>query len=102
MSAFLLGSEPEKFLQKVAGVIPGWLYGFVQRSDDSIAFTYISSQIEVVHEVSANDVLADAEILLRQIHPDDWLHYRQTLAHSRATLEPLFLEWRIITPSERV
>ncbi|MBD2654195.1 PAS domain S-box protein [Synechocystis sp. FACHB-383] len=102
MSAFLLGSEPEGFLQKVAGVIPGWLYGFVQRSDDSIAFTYISSQIEVVHEVSATAVLADAEILLRQIHPDDWLHYRQTLAYSRATLEPLFLEWRIITPSGKL
>ncbi|QUS60179.1 PAS domain S-box protein [Synechocystis sp. PCC 7338] len=99
MSAFLLGSESEEFLQKVAGVIPGWLYGFVQRSDDSIAFIYISSQIEVVHEVSAAAVLADAEILLRQIHPDDWLHYRQTLAYSRATLEPLCLEWRIITPS---
>ncbi|QHU99101.1 sensor histidine kinase [Synechocystis sp. CACIAM 05] len=102
MSVFLLGSEPEKFLQKLEGVIPGWLYRFVQHSDDSIAFTYISPQIELLHEVTAAAVLADAEILLKQIHPDDQILQRQALAHSRATLEPLCLEWRIITPSGKL
>lgn len=69
MSVFLLGSEPERFLQKLEGVIPGWLYRFVQHSDDSIAFTYISPQIELLHEVTAAAVLADAEILLKQFTP---------------------------------
>jgi PAS domain S-box-containing protein len=102
MCVFLLGSEPEEFLQKLEGVIPGWLYRFVQHGDDSYAFTYISPQIELLHEVSAASVLADAEVLLRQIHPDDRTRQRQALAHSRATLEPFCLEWRIITPSGKL
>ncbi|MBE9175099.1 PAS domain S-box protein [Synechocystis salina LEGE 06155] len=102
MSVFLLGSEPEDFLQKLEGVIPGWLYRFVQHSDDSVNFTYISPQIELLHEVNAAAVLADAEVLLRQIHPDDQIRQRQLLAHSRATLEPFCLEWRIITPSGKL
>ncbi|MCT0253142.1 MULTISPECIES: PAS domain S-box protein [unclassified Synechocystis] len=102
MSVSLPGCGPEEFLQKVADAMPGVSYCLVQHSDDSVAFTYVSSKIELVYEVSAAAALADAETLIKQIHPDDQIRQSQALAHSRATLEPLSSEWRIITPSGKL
>jgi PAS domain S-box-containing protein len=52
--------------------------------------------------VSAQAIINDPNLVINQIHPDDRAHHWEVLAQSRKTLEPLFFEWRIITPSGKV
>lgn len=94
--------DGESRLHKLAAVSPGVIYTFVQRPDGFVYFEYISAACEELHEVTLQQVFADATVVLHQIHPDDRFAYEAAVYQSIATLAAFTHEWRIITPSGKL
>ena len=62
----------------------------------------MSSAIETIHEVSAEQVLQDASVIFNAIHPEDLPIYSAAVQASTETLSTFSLQWRIITRSGQV
>jgi diguanylate cyclase (GGDEF)-like protein/PAS domain S-box-containing protein len=58
---------------------------------------YISPQIEKALGFSQEEWLADPELHIRQIHPDDRVRVRDELAQSRLKSKPLRCEYRLLS-----
>jgi len=94
--------KTEQWLQQFSRQAPANIYTLVQNPDGLVWFEYISSALEVIQEVSLAAVMADANVLLDKIHPDDKAGYLAAVAHSAATLEPFSYEWRTVMDSGQV
>ncbi len=93
-----LKQSETRFLE-ISESSPANIYILVMRVDGFFYFEHMSRAIEVIHELTVEEVLADASILLNCIHPDDVDGYQDAVQHSLETLQPFFHEWRIINPS---
>lgn len=86
-------------LESIATNIPGAIYSYIVRPDNSFSFEYISEGCRELFELEPEQVLADATILLKQIHPDDVETYYEKIMDSQADLSSFSHEWRHILPS---
>ena len=93
-----LKQSETRFLE-ISESSPANIYIIVMRPDGSTYFEHMSRAIEVIHELTVEEVLADASILLNRIHPDDVAGYHAAVQHSLETLQPFCHEWRIVNPS---
>jgi PAS domain S-box-containing protein len=91
--------ESEARFREISETSPANIYILVQRPDGSFYFEHISRAIEVIHEIPVADIMADAQVLLSRIHPDDQADYAIAVQHSLETLQPFHHEWRVINPS---
>ncbi len=91
--------ESEARFREISETSPANIYILVQRPDGSAYFEHISRAIEVIHEIPVADILADAQVLLNRIHPDDQADYAAAVQHSLDTLQPFHHEWRVVNPS---
>ena len=94
--------QTEERLQIIASNLPGVIYTFVARLDGTFAFEYLSEGCREVLEVEPEEVFADANRLLDQIHPEDRPKYDEAAAASMRDLTPFSYEWRQILPSGRI
>ncbi|GAX35974.1 PAS domain-containing protein [Nodularia sp. NIES-3585] len=83
-------------------VAPGNIYTLVQSPDGSVHFEYISSGIEKILEVTAEEVLDNAMLCIEPIYADDVQGYNDAVSQSYQNLEPFTHEWRIITSSGKL
>ena len=91
--------ESEARFREISETSPANIYILVQCPDGSVYFEHISRAIEVIHEIPVADILADAQVLLNRIHPDDQADYAAAVQHSLDTLQPFHHEWRVMNPS---
>jgi PAS domain S-box-containing protein len=89
-------------LQNLATAAPGLIFSAVMHPDNSFECEYINRAVEEIHEVTAEQVLENAEILFDQIHPDDRSAVEQAIAGNAKNLDRFQHEWRIITPSGKI
>ncbi|PZO40514.1 MAG: hypothetical protein DCF19_11465 [Pseudanabaena frigida] len=94
--------KSETKFQKIALSLPGVIYITVQRADGSHYFEYVSSGVEDLNELTAEQVLQNPKIIGEQYFPEDRDSFNQAIAHSIANNLPLQHEWRIITPSGKL
>jgi PAS domain S-box-containing protein len=94
--------ENESRFQQLAAASPSVIYTVIEDAAGPIRFEYLSPAFETLHEIPIAAALADAQIVMAQMHPDDRAGYRQAIEHSIATLEAFKHEWRIRTPSGKV
>lgn len=92
----------EQWLQQFSLQSPGIVYTLVQEPDRSLWFEFISTAVEVLYEVTQTQVLANAQVLLDPIHPDDRAGYAAAVAQSAKTLSTFSYEWQIVVPSGKV
>jgi PAS domain-containing protein len=76
----------EQWLQQYSQLSPGNFYILVQEPDGQVRFEFMSSAIETIHEVSVEQVLQDASVILNAIHPEDLPTYSAAVQASAATL----------------
>jgi PAS domain S-box-containing protein len=77
--------ESEERLRTIADNIPnGMVYQMARDPDGHVRFTYVSQAVERLHGVRAEDVLADAEVLDRQVLAE----YRLELERLRQAADP--------------
>ncbi|MFM8294569.1 MAG: PAS domain-containing protein, partial [Microcystaceae cyanobacterium] len=98
--AQLAASEAK--LKQLAIAQPGTLYTLLRRLDGSFTLTDLSPQSEELFEVAIEDALANSDLILQQLHPEDLAGYVQLVEESQAHLSSFHHEFRIITPSGRL
>lgn len=79
--------------------VPGVVYQFLMATDDSVSMPYISNDCYDLYEVTAEEAIANVQILLDMVHPEDAESHGQSIADSVKTLTPWGWEGRIVTPS---
>ncbi|MBD3561585.1 GAF domain-containing protein [Planktothrix sp. FACHB-1355] len=79
--------------------VPGVVYQFLMATDGSVSMPYISSDCYDLYEVTASQAIANVQIILDMVHPEDAESNRQSVADSVQTLTPWRWEGRIVTPS---
>lgn len=94
--------EKEQRLSAIAANIPGTVYRVVLHPDGTMSLPYINEGLRELTGLEPNEVMAQPERLLTIIHPDDRAHFDQVLTERYETLEPVQLEYRIITTSSEV
>jgi PAS domain-containing protein len=94
--------QSEARFQYLVAHVPSMIYTIVYPVNAPPYFEYISSAVIDISEITPEQVYADISLLFRQWHPEDVAGWDAISRQSIANLEPLFFEWRIITPSGKV
>jgi PAS domain S-box-containing protein len=89
-------------LEQITANVPGMIFQFLQRLDDSRSVLYASSGCRELYELEPEAIQADFQVLCNLIHPDDREAYERSVANSAAKGEPWNWEGRIITPSGKL
>lgn len=80
----------------IAERVPGVVYEFTLSPQGQMHIPYISEAVKDVYGVSAEQVIADAELLMACVHPKDVNNVLEAMNQSASTLEPWQLEFRIV------
>jgi predicted ATPase/signal transduction histidine kinase len=100
-SLYELDTAQSRFHHLVDNV-PGAVYQFLMTTDGSVSMPYISNACYNLYEVTAEQAIADVQILIDMVHPEDTEFHRQSITDSVQTLTPWQCEHRIVTPSGKV
>ncbi|MBD2635222.1 AAA family ATPase [Limnothrix sp. FACHB-881] len=82
--------------------VPGVVYQYLIAPDGSMSMPYISNDCYDLYEVTASEAIANVQILMDMVHPEDAESNRQSVADSAQNLTPWQWEGRIVTPSGKV
>ncbi|MBX9253772.1 AAA family ATPase [Desmonostoc muscorum CCALA 125] len=85
--------------EKLVDNVPGVVYQYQICADGAMSLTYISRECDELYEITAEQAIANVQLLLERIHPDDEASYQQSVTDSMQTLNPFEWSGRIITPS---
>jgi PAS domain S-box-containing protein len=91
--------QSQQWLEQYSQVSPSMIYTLVEEPDGQIWFEYLSSAVEGIGEVTVEEVLKDASVVMDLIHPEDRAEYRAVEAKCDQTLCSFSHQFRIVTPS---
>lgn len=80
--------------------IPGMAFQYKRQADGRSFFTYASGGVRTIYGLSAEQLLANPDLLHEIIHPDDRALYLSSLAISATNLTPWHLEYRVQLPQQ--
>ena len=87
--------EGDRRYQSIVANIPGIVYQRALGPQGQVTYPYVSSGVQDLYGVRAESVMADANVLLETLHPEDRDAFYSSLTESARTLEPWNLEFRI-------
>jgi two-component system cell cycle sensor histidine kinase/response regulator CckA len=82
-------------LQKVAARVPGVVYQYLVRPDDTACFPYASDAIRQIYRVTPEEVATTADPVMAILHPDDVPAVWASIQESRENLTPWIHEYRV-------
>ena len=85
-----------KRYQHLEDNIPGMVFSMLYQTNHPCSFLYVSSDALELLGVAPAELLADAGLFLRLIHPADREHYERKLTHNSVTLSPWREELRLV------
>jgi len=85
--------------EKLVDNVPGIVYQYQISADGAMSLTYISGECYELYEITAEEAIANVQLLIETMHPDDAASYQQSVINSMQTLTPFEWSGRIITPS---
>ncbi|MGV7928765.1 MAG: PAS domain S-box protein [Spirochaetota bacterium] len=92
--------ESEERLRTIGDNMPGgMIYQIIYKTDGSRYFTHVSAGVERQHGHTADEVLADASLLYRQIHDDDIERMTREEQRGLRELDTYEIEARFIIPT---
>ena len=94
--------QSETRFQQLAAAVPGMIYTYTQHPDGRHGFDYVSSVSRDILELDPDQVMANIDRVLGQMHPEDRPAYDVAVAHSAKTLSPFTLAFRNISPSGQI
>ena len=81
--------------KRAADEAPGLLFQLRRDAQGQETFTYVTDAVRRLFEVAPSQVLAQADVLWRVVHPDDAATLMQALAASAQTQQPWRCEYRV-------
>ncbi|MGL5064364.1 MAG: PAS domain S-box protein, partial [Microcoleus sp.] len=94
--------KTEARLSHLAANLPGVIYQFLLTGDGKKTILYFSSGCRELYEVTAEEVLQNADVIFNMTHPDDRQKAEESILNSAKTLQPWRHEWRVILPSGKI
>jgi predicted ATPase/signal transduction histidine kinase len=85
--------------QKLVDNVPGVVYQYRISAAGAISLPYISADCYEIYEITAEEAIANVQLLLEAIHRDDAASHQQSVAYSMQALTPFEWSGRIVTPS---
>ncbi|MFN6481721.1 MULTISPECIES: ATP-binding sensor histidine kinase [unclassified Nostoc] len=85
--------------EKLVDNVPGVVYQYQIFADGAMSLTYMSRECYELYEITAEQAIANVQLLLERMHPDDVASYQQSVIDSMQTLTPFEWSGRIITLS---
>jgi diguanylate cyclase (GGDEF)-like protein/PAS domain S-box-containing protein len=92
-------SDADARYRAVVEQIPAIVYTDVV--DDTMSTTYVSPQIEELLGISPEEYMADPDLWVKQLHPDDKEQALQSYMHGRRSGEPFSFEYRLLSRDGR-
>ncbi|MCC6695555.1 MAG: PAS domain S-box protein [Candidatus Hydrogenedentes bacterium] len=89
-------------LKRLAERVPGVLYQYRHFPDGRACFPYASEGIREIYEVSPEEVVADASLVMSRLHEDDRSKVIASVRRSFHALEPWSHEFRVRLPKRGV
>ena len=90
--------QSEGKYRKIADRVPGMVYEFVRHQDRSYSVPFISNRVYEYSGYRPEEIMADADLLFKPIHPEDIQLVREEIDRSAKSLNDFSLEHRIIKP----
>lgn len=90
--------ERDHLLHKLSAEVPSGIYQYLQLADGFSRFTYVSKGLCDMYELSADELLSDAQAAFGRIHEDDLQGVRASIAYSREHLSRWREEYRVVLP----
>ena len=87
-------------LENLGQQVPGMIYQYLLRADETHAFPYISNAVREIFEVEPDEARADAEFLFGRIHPEDVAALHTSIVESADTLRPWQFDFRVVLPRQ--
>ena len=94
-------NQSETRFRNIAENLPGAIFRYLLRPDNSDAILYMSPGCYELWEVEPEAVLADVAVLWQMIDPEDVSAMYASVMESAQTLQTWCWAWRITTPSGR-
>jgi diguanylate cyclase (GGDEF)-like protein/PAS domain S-box-containing protein len=93
-------SDADARYRAVVEQIPAIVYTDVV--DDTMSTTYVSPQIEELLGITPEEYIADPDLWVKQLHPDDKEAALQSYLQGRTSGEPFSFEYRLLARDGRV
>lgn len=82
--------------------IPGAVYRYIYHTDGSVSMPYASEGYFQLLGIEPQELMTHPELALAMIHPSDRERFNQAVRAAKETLEPGYLEYRLISTSGEV
>lgn len=92
--------KAEEMLARLTDQVPGVVYQYRLYPDGRSCFPYASSGMEMIYEVTPEEVREDATPVFGRLHPDDLKSTGEAIAASGRDLSIFHLEFRVVLPKQ--
>jgi PAS domain S-box-containing protein len=96
-----LQASEAKF-RRITESVPGMIFRYVLHPDGRDELVYVSPQVQQIFELTPEAVLQDMSCLWARFHPEDIPMIQSAIQDSAVSLQPFFVEGRLLLPNERV
>ena len=94
--------DDNRKFERIITTVPGVLYDYVLQPDGNGCFLYVSPQSSNILEIKNHELIKDISKFYDLIHPDDIDLFHATDRNANRTGKLFNLEFRIITPSNKI
>ncbi len=92
--------QSHSLLEKLACLVPGVVYQYRLYPDGRSAFPYSSPGMNMIYEVTPQQVREDATPVFGRLHPEDYKMVADAIFESARTLQTFYCEFRVILPKQ--
>lgn len=92
--------KTEEMLAKLTDQVPGVVYQYRLCQDGRSCFPYSSSGMEMIYEVTPDEVREDATPVFGRLHPDDLKSTSEAIFASARDLSIFHWEFRVVLPKQ--
>lgn len=87
--------EREALINTISENFPGALYRRVLQTDGRLSIPFISESLQQVLGIATEDVVADGQVLIEAMHPEDRGRWMKALEESAASLDEMSVDIRV-------
>lgn len=92
--------KSRELLERLTDQVPGVLYQYRLYPDGRSCFPYSSSGMELIYEVTSEEVREDATPVFGRLHPDDMKATSEAISVSARDLSIFHWEFRVVLPKQ--
>ena len=94
--------ESQAQFRRMTESVPGMIYRYVLLPDGRDELVYVSPKVQQIFELTPEAVIQDMSCLWARFHPEDIPMIQSAIQDSAASLQPFFVEGRLLLPNEQV